>query len=117
MKRVIIIGSGLGGLSCGVILAKNGYHVVEAENGKQALELTQTDNFDLIVTDVKMPEMTGVEFLSSIRQSGSQTPVILCTGFSDTSEEDCRRMGANQVLVKPVKRKTLLAEIEQLLKD
>lgn len=97
-------------------LGKNGMEVVQAENGQQGLELTATSQFDLIVSDVRMPVMTGVEFLQEFRNRNPDTPFVLCTGYSDTPEQECLKAGANRVLKKPVKRKILLEEIQQLLK-
>ena len=101
--------------SIGEYLTKHGYEVEMAENGHAALEKTQKTQYSLIVTDVKMPHMTGVGFLSMFRLSNKTTPVILITGFSDTTEEVCLQLGATKVLAKPIRRKELLTEVKALI--
>src|SRR5580693_6993425 len=64
-------------------LARPGVVVTTARNGKDALELVQRGSFDVIATDISMPEMTGIEFLKAVRAHDLQVPVILMTGAPD----------------------------------
>jgi two-component system chemotaxis response regulator CheY len=57
----------------------DGHDIIEAENGKEALELTQKNAPDLILSDWNMPEMTGIEFLKALRATGSQIPFCFVT--------------------------------------
>src|SRR5512137_1306395 len=67
--------------SLSFILKKEGYRVQEAANGKAALELVKKDSFDLVVTDLEMPEMKGVELLEQISQVSPETLVVIITAY------------------------------------
>lgn len=77
------------------------YEVVSAQSGKEALELLEQQHFDLILLDVKMPEMDGMETLKHIREK-YQTPVVLMTGDKtlDTSTEFAK-LGCDDYITKP----------------
>jgi len=66
------------------LLSREGYSVQEAENGKVALELMGSNKFDLIVSDILMPEMDGVALLKKVKESDSEAVVILITGSYST---------------------------------
>jgi len=79
-----------------------GHKIIEAENGKEALELSKTEDPDLILSDWNMPEMTGIEFLRALRGSGSTTPFCFVT--SEGSEEmrtAAEQAGALGLIAKP----------------
>ena len=80
----------------------SGHDVVEAENGKEGLELTQSVKPDLVLSDWNMPEMTGIEFLRALRGSGDATPFCFVT--SEGSEEmrtTATEAGALGLIAKP----------------
>jgi two-component system chemotaxis response regulator CheY len=80
----------------------SGHDVVEAENGKEGLELTQSVKPDLVLSDWNMPEMTGIEFLRALRGSGDATPFCFVT--SEGSEEmrtTANEAGALGLIAKP----------------
>lgn len=79
-----------------------GHDIVEAENGKQALEMVQTEQPDLVLSDWNMPEMTGIDCLSALRASGSTVKFGFVT--SEGSEEMRQRAaaaGAAFLIAKP----------------
>jgi two-component system NtrC family response regulator len=67
------------------VLKDEGYRVIPAEDGKQALEKIQDHSIDVIVTDEKMPDMSGMELFSAVRKNGGQIPVILITAYGSVS--------------------------------
>ena len=67
--------------SLSFILKKEGYDVEEAANGKDALAKHSANPFDIIITDIEMPEMKGVDLLKQIRQRTPQTLVVIITAF------------------------------------
>jgi EAL domain-containing protein (putative c-di-GMP-specific phosphodiesterase class I) len=90
------------------ILNLAGYAVEEASNGKVALEQLEAGPFDVVVSDVSMPEMGGLEFLRAVRQRDLDVPVILTTGEpAFDSAVLAVEYGAMRYLVKPVERDTL----------
>lgn len=65
-------------------LKRRGGEVYEAENGKEALQLIMACNPHIILTDLEMPEMNGLEMIQKVRiEHGSQTPIIVITGYND----------------------------------
>jgi CheY-like chemotaxis protein len=81
-----------------------GFQVREAENGLVAQTIfdLNVDAFDLIISDVQMPEMDGVEFLKHVRAVNKDTKFILMTGFSELIEaQRAYEIGANEFLAKP----------------
>ncbi|NOY70014.1 MAG: response regulator [Deltaproteobacteria bacterium] len=67
-----------------ITLADMGYHVFAAGNGKQALELFRTEMPQIVITDIKMPGMDGIEILRNIKNENPDTEVIMITGHGDT---------------------------------
>ena len=96
------------------ILSSNGYTVATAQSGEIALELFGREPVDVIVTDLTMPGMTGIDFLRAVREKDPDVPVILMTACPST-ETAARAMeyGALRYLLKPVAR----AALERALKD
>ena len=98
-------------------LEKNGYVPFTAANGKEALKLMESTHIDLIVLDVMMPEMDGYYFLKTIRDSGSEIPVLIIT--AKDSAEDLRKafmLGTDDFMVKPVDEIEMLLRIKALLR-
>ena len=98
-------------------LEKNGYVPFTAANGKEALKLMESTHIDLIVLDVMMPEMDGYDFLKTIRDSGSEIPVLIIT--AKDSAEDLRKafmLGTDDFMVKPVDEIEMLLRIKALLR-
>jgi DNA-binding response OmpR family regulator len=101
-----------------ISLSKAGYDIVEAENGEVALEVAAKENPDLIVSDIMMPKMDGIELCWMIRENSDipLVPFIFLTSFEDP-ETEIRgfRAGADEYLHKPIDRKELLSRVEILL--
>ena len=95
-------------------LAQRGYDVTTVANGHDALALALTHPFDLVLLDVEMPEMSGLEVLAEIRQSRSQTdlPVIMVTARTQGADiVEAFRLGANDYVTTPVDFSVALARI------
>ena len=96
-------------------LARQGYLVTTAEDGARALALVAAGDYDLVLLDVEMPGMTGLEVLSRLRETHSRTalPVIMVTARSrGTDIVEALRLGANDYVTKPVDFPVALARIE-----
>ena len=61
------------------VLIKNGFAVKEVSDGKEALDAMENDYFDVIISDVMMPNMDGYEFVRTLREYGNNTPVMMIT--------------------------------------
>ncbi len=87
------------------------YFIFHAHNGVEAIDLYKNNQIDLILMDVKMPEMNGVEATLKIRQMDPKIPIIAQTAFTQDHEIlTIEKAGVNDVLAKPI-RKDLLASI------
>lgn len=84
------------------MLTNGGYPVIEAEDGVAALEQLARHACELVITDMNMPRMDGMELIQCIRRDYSDTYVILITAFgTPDTEKQARRIGANDYLAKP----------------
>ena len=89
-----------------------GYQVKCAKNGREALQLRQQTHFDLILLDIKMPEMNGYEVLKQLRADNNTTPVVVMSALSDAnSVVACIKLGAEDYLSKPIESELLWARI------
>ena len=99
------------------LLESEGYNIITASNGRDGLQNFQEHNPDLVLTDVRMPIMDGIEVLREIKAKESDTEVIILTGHSDeTTAIDCLRLGAYDYYCKPLEDiDVLLAAVERVL--
>jgi ATP-dependent Lon protease len=98
------------------ILRKEGYQVATAANGLEALETVKQREFDLILTDLKMEKMDGLQLLESVKQLAPHTEIVMITGFATvTSAVDALKKGAAHYLPKPINLDELRATVRQIL--
>jgi two-component system, chemotaxis family, chemotaxis protein CheY len=84
------------------LLTNGGYAVLEAEDGVMALEQLARNHCDLVITDMNMPRMDGMELIQAIRRDYSSVYVIMITAFgTPDTEKQALRNGANDYLAKP----------------
>ena len=95
-------------------LEEAGYTTLGAGDGVEALEVLQSSPVDLIVLDLLMPRMDGLEFLQRLRAPGDTRPVLVLTAVSDSIEAACER-GATFALTKPFDPDRLLEVVAKLL--
>lgn len=101
------------------VLAGAGYKVTSAIDGQQGLATARTSDFDLVITDINMPEMNGFELLKSLRQLPDYTfkPIlILTTEFSQDMKMKGKEAGATGWMVKPFDPDKLIEIIKRILK-
>jgi len=104
--------------SLSFILKSEGYAVEEASNGREAYEKVKEDSFDLILSDLEMPEMKGIELLEEIKKLNIKSSVIIITAFGslDTAIK-ALRSGASDYILKPVEFDELLIKIKRLFEN
>ena len=97
------------------MLKLEGHHVTEAKNGKRGVEAAAKQKFDLILIDISMPVMDGIEASRRIRSSGcasADTPIIAVTAHAMPDEiDEFLAAGINDKIIKPIERRTLLEKI------
>lgn len=98
------------------VLCELGYQVVTANSGSEGLTLLRSQVVDLIITDYKMNEMNGLDFISELRVQGYKVPVILLTGFAEALGLRPESTGADVVIQKSASELTgLLRHTKRLL--
>jgi DNA-binding NtrC family response regulator len=100
------------------IITVKGYETDVAHSGPEALEKVEGSHFDCVLTDIKMPEMNGVDLYKVIRKAQPDIPVVLMTAYSaDKLVEDGLEQGAIAALTKPLDIETLLNFFSMLRKE
>lgn len=95
-------------------LSKKGYRTVCAHNGREAFEIVKKEKVDVVLSDIRMPELSGVELLNHVKDYNRDIPVVLLmTGFSDLTAEDAYHQGADAIYSKPFDRKNLFEGIRR----
>lgn len=98
------------------ILETEGYQVFEAANGDAGFQELLSRDFSLVILDLMMPEISGVQTLQKIREIDIHMPVIIVTGYAEVqSAIDTTRLGAYDYLVKPLEKDSILLSIQRAL--
>lgn len=98
------------------LLSEEGYHVVQAPDGKAGYDAVLAESFDLVLTDIRMPVMDGLTLLKHLQQTIPQTPVIVITAFGTVeSAVSAMRMGAADYLLKPVQFEDVLIRVKRAM--
>jgi two-component system cell cycle response regulator CpdR len=98
-------------------LENAGYEVVSVDRGTAAVPLLETQNFDLLLSDIVMPEMDGIELAQLCADIAPRTRVMFITGFAAVSMRASREVPRTKVLSKPFHLRDLLLEVERLFAD
>lgn len=101
------------GKICCLKLKLAGYDAVSTTSGAEAIELVRTQKFDVMLLDIVMPDVTGMDVLDRVR-AFSQIPIILFTARIDIFEM-AKRYGANDYISKPLNPDILVAKIKKAL--
>ncbi|MDH4161815.1 MAG: response regulator [Nitrospirota bacterium] len=100
------------------ILTDEGYEVALAEDGEQALNRMKGDAYDLVVTDIKMPGMDGLQLLQELRKVGSTADVIMVTAYGEVeSYLKAMSLGAAEYINKPIRIKELKRIVHKVLTE
>jgi DNA-binding response OmpR family regulator len=106
-------------LALAKILISAGYNVVQAGDGEEGLRLYRTQDFDLVITDLIMPDKEGIQIIRELRKENSRIRIIAMSAGGRGGATDylkwARLMGAKQCLSKPIRREDLLAAVQAVL--
>jgi DNA-binding NtrC family response regulator len=102
--------------SCSRSLTPEGYEVKLSQNGADAMKMLEEESFDLVLTDLKMPDIDGIEVLKMIKHRWPQTEVIVVTGYQtvDTAVKSIK-LGAFDYLEKPFTPDSLIAAVNNAM--
>jgi two-component system chemotaxis response regulator CheY len=103
-----------------VTLGPAGHNVVEAGDGAQGLEKLKSNKFDLVITDLNMPVMNGLEFIKALRALPGFVglPIVfLTTESNEATKAEAKKAGATGWITKPFKQEQLLAVVSKLVRS
>lgn len=116
-KKKVLIVDDEGGMRhmLSVLLEREGYHIDSAEDGQQGLEKIRSNDYDLVLCDIRMPNMDGLSFLEAAQRVSKDIPVIMMSAFGnvDTAIE-AMKMGAYDYVSKPFKADEILLRLQRL---
>ncbi|MBU2552346.1 MAG: response regulator [Proteobacteria bacterium] len=115
MKILVVDDSEAARKPIAIHLGELGHHVIEANNGLEALELYQSMSFDLIISDIRMPEMNGLDLLRRVKAIDPDQEMIIVTGHGDMdSTLVALRLGAANYLMKPLRLEEAALAVERI---
>ncbi len=119
MKRILIVEDNEQNMYLiNFILQKNGYETIKAFNGEDGIGLAMEEKPDLIIMDIQLPDINGLEVTRRIRESKADgtTPIIAITSYAMSGDRDkALDAGCTGYIEKPINPDTIMAEIEKYL--
>ena len=99
-----------------ILMDKTGYEVTTTNNPLEVSKMLQEDHFDLVVTDLKMPLVDGIDLIGIVKQIEATMPIIVITAYGtiETAEEAIQK-GAYDFITKPFRKETILITIKRAL--
>ena len=99
-------------------LKNENYTCIEADNGRLGLEMAERESPDVIIVDLLMPDIDGIEFLKTIQEKKITTPVIVLTSdIQDATRDLCLELGARSFLNKPLRQDELIPAIRKVMES
>jgi DNA-binding NtrC family response regulator len=97
-----------------ILMDKTGYEVVTTNNPLEVSKLLQEDHFDLVITDLKMPLVDGMDLIDIIKKINAAMPIVIITAYGtiETAEEAIQK-GAYDFITKPFRKETILITIKR----
>lgn len=117
MKKILVIDDDILVLKAiSKLLSIKGFSIKEAHSGVEAIQLLQAEDFDLIISDIRMAEIDGIQVVERLRALGKDTPVILVTGYaSENAPVEAYQLGVSDYILKPFDKDDLLKKVEKNL--
>uniref|UniRef100_A0A7J2TK12 Response regulator n=1 Tax=Archaeoglobus fulgidus TaxID=2234 RepID=A0A7J2TK12_ARCFL len=115
MKKVMIVDDETAMREILKIMLRN-YQVIEASNGREALELYKKEVPDIVLIDIMMPIMGGIETIREIKKINPKAKVVAITAYASSKGEKAVEAGADYILKKPFTRKEVIRVVEEMTK-
>ena|SRR5215469_8559690 len=96
------------------LLESEGYNVTTADDGRRAMEIVESMQPDILITDLMMPKVSGLELIRHTRQLHPAIPILLLSGNGDVIKYDALEAGATRIFVKPFDTDELLKTVKAL---
>lgn len=97
------------------LLSRKAYGLTAVENGMDGLKLLKSETYDLIITDISMPFVSGLGVIDTVKKTHPHTPVIAITGFGEEAMAAAKEKAADMVIGKPFMPSVIIGHIEKLL--
>jgi CheY-like chemotaxis protein/chemotaxis protein CheY-P-specific phosphatase CheC len=105
-------------LSLSILLKKEGFHVEEAASGEEALEKLRTNRYDIVISDIMMPELDGITLLKKIKELDRKIDVILITAYANLDRAiQSLRHGASDFIQKPYENQDIIRAVSKIMED
>ncbi|MBI5056813.1 MAG: sigma-54-dependent Fis family transcriptional regulator [Nitrospirae bacterium] len=119
MKKILVIDDeAIVRTSCERALGPEGYEVKTVASGREGVELLRKETFGLVLLDLKMPDMDGIEVLNLINTNWPNTKVVMVTGYSTVETAvQALRLGAYNFIEKPFTPDTLVAAVKEVFEN
>ena len=115
MKKILIAEDNDSNFVLMTYILKKYYQFERAKNGQEAVEMVGKDHFDIVLMDIKMPIMDGLEATKAIREFNSEVPIVALTANAfDSDRQAAMEAGCNDFLAKPVSSDVCLATLEKI---
>ncbi|MDQ4143662.1 MAG: response regulator [Actinomycetota bacterium] len=117
MKRILVVDDEMDLLlAIGVLLQSAGYEVVETSTGQEGIEAAEREDPDVVVLDIGLPDISGVEVLRHLRAAGNRAKIVILSAHaSGHTEATATAEGADGYLTKPFNPEELLQMLERVL--
>jgi DNA-binding NtrC family response regulator len=116
IKMLIAEDNDLTRLNIAELLSENGYDITAVRDGKEAMEVFPGDKYDLVITDLKMPNIDGLQLLKFIKELNPENVVVMMTGYATVSSAvEAMKWGAFDYITKPLKDDLVLLTVQRAL--
>jgi CheY-like chemotaxis protein len=100
------------------ILEEAGFKVLEAEGGTKAFSLIQKEQFDCLISDIRMPLGSGIDLIRNLSEwNGKKPKIILMTAYGDIGWEEAKRFNVSKIISKPFEPASIVREVQAVLKE
>lgn len=119
MKKILVVDDDDGvRTTLSDLLRCKGYYICEASSGKDAIEMVKSEDFDIVILDLMMPKMNGIDTLRELKKIKPNMQVIMITAFGTVENAvDAIKKGASDYISKPFKTNELLVTIKRVLEE
>lgn len=117
-KRILLVDDDENTLNSYVrMLRKTPWEILTASSGKTALDILKENSIQLVITDIKMPEMHGIELVSKIRAHDTKLPIVVCSGYHGMKDDQNLQLhGVTDFVAKPVEPDVLKNKLSEILR-
>lgn len=113
-SRILVVDDELGPREALRLILQDHYEISTAQNGHQALDYLSKNEFDLVILDIRMPDVNGIDLLAEVKKKVPETEVVMITAYASVdTAASALRLGALDYLIKPFDRKAVMEVVEK----